>query len=295
MKKRYMNIALSMACACILMTGTVFAASNAESEVSSEAVTEGDTETETANTLEDGMYSVEFDTDSSMFKINEAYNDRGTLTVKDGKMTIHITLRSKKIVNLFPGLAEDAKKDGAVLLEPTTDTVTYSDGETEEVYGFDVPVPALNEEFDLALLGTKGKWYDHKVSVSDPVKEEESEADAEGKTAADLGLEDGSYLMDVVLTGGTGKASVESPAKVEISGEDATATIAWSSPYYDYMIVDGKTYEPVNTEGNSVFEIPVSVFDAEMDVVADTIAMSTPHEIEYTLNFDSASAEAEKN
>lgn len=36
----------------------------------------------------------------------------------------------------------------------------------EEVYSFDVPVPTLDDEFDLALIGTKGKWYDHKVSVS---------------------------------------------------------------------------------------------------------------------------------
>ena len=40
------------------------------------------------------------------------------------------------------------------------------------MYGFDVPVEALNQEFDLALLGTKGTWYDHKVSVSDPQKVE---------------------------------------------------------------------------------------------------------------------------
>ena len=77
---------------------------------------------------------------------------------------------SKNIVNLYPGLAEDAQKEGAELLQPTTDTVTYSDGMTEEVNGFDVPVPALDEEFDLALIGTKGTWYDHKVSVSNPEK-----------------------------------------------------------------------------------------------------------------------------
>ena len=90
------------------------------------------------------------------------------LTVENGKMTIHISLVSKKIVNLFVGTADDAKKDGADILEPTTDTVKYSDGTTDEVYGFDVPVEALDEEFDLALRGTKGEWYDHKVSVSDP-------------------------------------------------------------------------------------------------------------------------------
>ena len=103
-----------------------------------------------------------------MFRINEALHDTARLTVKDGEMTVHITLGSKNILNLFPGLAEDAVKDGAVLLEPTEDEVTYSDGMTETVYGFDVPVPALDEEFDLALIGKKGKWYDHKVVVSAP-------------------------------------------------------------------------------------------------------------------------------
>ena len=75
-------------------------------------------------------------------------------------------------MNLFPGTAKEAQQKGAKFLEPTTDKVTYSDGTTEEVYGFDVPVPALDEEFDLALIGTKGKWYDHKVSIENPVKDE---------------------------------------------------------------------------------------------------------------------------
>ncbi|MVQ45950.1 cobalt chelatase [Roseburia intestinalis] len=122
----------------------------------------------TVGTLEDGVYTAKFDTDSSMFHVNEADEGRGILTVENGKMTIHISLVSKKIVNLFVGTADDAKKDGADILEPTTDTVKYSDGTTDEVYGFDVPVEALDEEFDLAILGTKGEWYDHKVSVSDP-------------------------------------------------------------------------------------------------------------------------------
>ena len=119
--------------------------------------------------LEDGVYSAEFVTDSSMFHVNEANKGLGILTVKDGKATIHVSLASKSILNLFYGLSEDAQKDGAVLLEPTTDTVTYDDGMTEEVYGFDIPVPAIGEEFDVALIGKKGKWYDHKVMVLNPV------------------------------------------------------------------------------------------------------------------------------
>ena len=127
---------------------------------------------ETSGALEDGTYEAEFDTDSGMFHVNEANDGKGILTVKDGKMTIHISLVSKNIVNLYVGKAADAQKDGAELLQPTTDTITYDDGSTEEVYGFDVPVKALDETFDLALVGTKGKWYDHEVSVSNPVKAE---------------------------------------------------------------------------------------------------------------------------
>ncbi len=123
-----------------------------------------------AATLADGVYTATFKTDSSMFKLNETCNEQGTLTVKDGQMTIHITLVSKSYVNLFPGTAEEAQKEGAALLQPTIDTVDYKDGTApEEVHGFDVPVPVIGEEFDLATLGSKGKWYDHKVIVTNPV------------------------------------------------------------------------------------------------------------------------------
>lgn len=117
--------------------------------------------------LEDGEYSAKFDTDSGMFHVNEALDGKGVLTVKDGKMTIHVSLAGDGILNLYPGLAEDAEKDGAELLQPTKDNVKYKDGTEETVFGFDIPVPAIGEEFDVALVGKKGKWYDHKVSVSD--------------------------------------------------------------------------------------------------------------------------------
>lgn len=136
-------------------------------ELGTSATSSSDT---TDAVLEDGTYEAEFKTDSGMFHINEANDGKGVLTVKDGQMSIHISLTSKNIVNLFVGKAADAKKDGAELLQPTTDTVTYDDGTTEEVNGFDVPVKALDKDFDLALIGTKGKWYDHTVSVTNPVK-----------------------------------------------------------------------------------------------------------------------------
>jgi hypothetical protein len=123
---------------------------------------------EDAAALEIGSYQAKFTTDSSMFHVNETNEDLGLLTVSEDGMMIHVSLAGTGILNLFPGTAEEAQAEGAQLLEPTLDTVTYADGTSEEVYGFDIPVPAIGEEFDLALVGEKGKWYDHKVMVSDP-------------------------------------------------------------------------------------------------------------------------------
>lgn len=292
--------------ACLLLggcgAGQAADATSAESTVAVQESTVTPTEsteaTETVSTetaqdeaqLPDGVYTAEFSTDSSMFHVSEACDGKGTLTVKDGVMTIHISLGSKKILNLYPGLAEDAAKDGAVLLEPTTDTVTYSDGMTEEVYGFDVPVPVIGEEFDLALIGTKGKWYDHKVVVSDPVAEDSREA-ANGSYDMST-LTDGSYTIELTMEGGSGRASIQSPAQLAITAGAATATLEWSSPNYDYMLVNGEKYLPVNTEGNSVFEVPVETLDAPLTMIGDTVAMSTPHEVEYTVTFHSETLES---
>ncbi len=119
--------------------------------------------------LKDGVYTADFKTDSSMFHVNDAYGGKGVLTVKDGEMTIHVTMPSKQIQNLFCGKAADAISPGAVIIGHTFDTVTHPDGFTEKAHGFDIPVPYLDKEFDCALVGKKGKWYDHKVSVSNPV------------------------------------------------------------------------------------------------------------------------------
>lgn len=288
--------------ACLLLggcgAGQAADATSAESTAAAQESTvtpTGSTEaTETVSTetaqneaqLPDGVYTAEFSTDSSMFHVSEACDGKGTLTVKDGVMTIHISLGSKKILNLYPGLAEDAAKDGAVLLEPTTDTVTYSDGMTEEVYGFDVPVPVIGEEFDLALIGTKGKWYDHKVKVSDPV------ADGTADTFDLSTVEDGTYTIELTMEGGSGRASIQSPAQLAVADGAATATLEWSSPNYDYMLVNGEKYLPVNTEGNSVFEVPVEALDAPLTMIGDTVAMSTPHEVEYTVTFHSETLES---
>ena len=274
--------------ACAGKTGDQQEAAVEETAPAAEEVTEepeesaavAEVQEDTAETtqaiLPDGTYDAEFSTDSSMFHVSEACDGKGVLTVENGQMTIHVSLASRKILNLYPGSAEDAQKDGAHLLEPTVDKVTYSDGLTDEVYGFDIPVPALDEEFDVALIGTKGKWYDHTVSIrnAQPKAEEAAETPA-----------DGEYSVNVTLEGGSGRATVESPAALTVADGKMTAVIRWSSPNYDYMIVDGEKYLPTNTEGNSTFEIPVSALGTPLAVTADTVAMSTPHEIEYTLTF----------
>ena len=272
-------VAASLALSLLVGCGASSTASSAASSAaSSEAVSSVASSAAETAALTDGVYTAEFDTDSSMFHANEACDGKGTLTVENGQMTFHVSLASTHIVNLYLGKASDAADHEADWLQPTTDTVTYSDGTTEEVYGFDIPVTAVDTDFDLAILGTKGKWYDHVVSVRNAVQQAGTAAPA-----------DGTYTCDVTLEGGSGRAAVDSPAALTVADGKMTATIVWSSPNYDYMIVDGEKYLPTNTEGNSTFEIPVSALDTALDVTADTVAMSTPHEIEYTLTFDSAS------
>ncbi|MGI5979693.1 MAG: hypothetical protein ACOX66_09420 [Oscillospiraceae bacterium] len=115
---------------------------------------------------------------------------------------------------------------------------------------------------------------------------------ADGTTAESLGLADGTYQIAVTLSGGSGRASVDSPAELRIENGKATVTIVWSSPNYDYMKIGDVKYEPVNTSGNSAFTLPIDAFDRDLAVVADTVAMGEPHEIDYTLRFDSASITA---
>ena len=266
------SLALSLLAGCGASSTASSVASDAASSEAASAAASSAAETAA---LPDGVYTADFETDSSMFHANEACDGKGTLTVENGQMTFHVSLASTHIVNLYLGKAADAEANESDWLQPTTDTVTYSDGTSEEVYGFDIPVSALDTDFDLAILGTKGKWYDHVVSVRNAA---EKAADAEVPA-------DGSYTCEVTLEGGSGRATVESPATLTVADGKMTAALVWSSPNYDYMIVDGEKYLPTNTEGNSTFEIPVAALDTALTVTADTVAMSTPHEIEYTLTF----------
>ena len=113
---------------------------------------------------------------------------------------------------------------------------------------------------------------------------------ADGGNAVKTDLEDGEYSIQVELEGGSGKASVSSPTLMLVKEGKMYAQLQWSSSNYDYMIVDGEKYLNESEEGrNSVFTVPVTVLDDKMEVIADTLAMGAPHEIDYTLTFYEAS------
>lgn len=218
--------------------------------------------------LADGTYMVDFDTDSSMFHVNEAMNGKARLTVKDSSAVLYLIMPSKNVLNLYAGMAENAEGDENHWISPVTELVTYDDGITEEVFAYYVPVYVMDEEFDLALVGKKNNWYDHKVSISNP------EA-----------IENDYVTVEIELEGGTGRSYIESPVKIRTTENGYTATLIWSSKYYDYMIVDDVKYLPIFVEEHSVFEIAVNDLNTPLNVIADTTAMSEPHEIEYVITF----------
>lgn len=228
--------------------------------------------------VKDGEYSVSVDSSSSMFKITDC-----VLTVENGQMTAVMTMSGTGYLKLFMGTGEEAS--GA----SEEDCITYEENENGE-HTFTVPVEALNSGIDCAAFSKKKeKWYDRTLVFRADSLPLEAFADGVLTRAEDLDLEDGNYTAEVELEGGSGKAGVESPASLRVENGQVYAMIVWSSSSYDYMKLGEEKYLPVNTDGNSAFEIPVNVFDWKFTVNANTTAMSSPHEIEYTLRFDSAS------
>lgn len=233
-----------------------------------------------ADVLNDGTYDISVESSSSMFNIESCQ-----LTVADGKMTATMTMGGTGYLYVFPGTGEEA---AAASEDQYISFVENDAGQ----HTFTLPVEYLDKGVACAAFSKKKEmWYDRTLVFQSVSLPQEAWKESPLKTVADLSLADGTYQVAVTLGGGSGRASVTSPAKLVIAGGEATATIEWSSANYDYMKVGDTQYDPVNTDGNSTFEIPVSGFDSALPVVADTTAMSTPHEIEYTLTFDSASLE----
>jgi len=228
--------------------------------------------------VKDGVYSAVVSSSSNMFKITDCQ-----LTVEGGKMTAVLTMGGTGYGKLFMGTGEEAV---AASEEQFILPVENEKGE----HTFIIPVEALDAGLPVsAFSNKKEKWYDRTLLVrADSLP---AEAFQEGLVTdpASLNLANGLYTVDVVLEGGSGKASVNSPAQLKVEGGACTATIVWSSKNYDYMKVDDVRYDALSTENGSTFEIPVSGFDWKLPVIADTVAMGTPHEVSYTLTFDSAS------
>ncbi|MCR5099713.1 MAG: hypothetical protein K6B14_12315 [Lachnospiraceae bacterium] len=229
----------------------------------------------TVDMLNQGAYTITMRSSSSMFKV-----DSVELDVLDDIMEVKLYMHSNAYSHMFIGTAQEAAASGGpyLQLQGLVDTGFFS-----------FPINALDEGIQVAAFSVrKQKWYDRTILFEASSLPDEAFREKRYKTAEDLGLADGKYTCGVTLEGGSGKASVTDPCEIEIKDGKCTAKIEWSSPNYDFMMVDGVQYDPVNTEGNSVFEIPVEGFDYAMPVQADTTAMSKPHLIDYTLNFDSS-------
>ena len=248
---------------------------NQESGSLGDAVKDG-MEPVSADALKDGVYEVRVDSSSGMFRITEC-----ELTAQDGAMSAVMTMSGTGYLKLYMGTGAEAEQASEADFIPF---VENADGK----HTFKVPVEALDKEINCSAFSRKKEtWYDRVLVFCSGSLPAEAFADGEAATAKSLKLEDGSYTVAVRLEGGSGRAAVETPAALRIEDGKAFAVITWGSSNYDYMKVDGERLDLISTGGNSSFEIPVRVFDRKMPVIADTIAMSEPHEVEYTLVFDS--------
>lgn len=230
-----------------------------------------------ADMLVDGEYTIEVDSTSSMFKI-----DACTLTVANGEMTACMTMSGKGYLYVYMGTGAQAEA-----ADPAEYIPFAEDAEGRHTYT--VPVKALDCALDCAAFSkNKEKWYERQLVFKASSLPVEALGDAMQVTVASLGLVDGEYTVEALLGGGSGRTAIESPTKLRIADGQAFLTVIFSSPNYDYMVVADEKYPFLNEGGNSTFEIPLAAFDRALAVKADTVAMSEPHEIDYTITVISA-------
>jgi iron complex transport system substrate-binding protein len=247
----------------------------------SEEIDDTDLTAINASDLNEGKYLIDTESSSSDFKASDCL-----LVVENDRMDAMLLIESESFEFMYPGTAEQAAKDKKENYLP------FKQNE-EGAELFKVPVEALDEAQHYAYYSKDDeKWYDFTLIYLSASLEADAFKDAPYTTVSALGLEDGFYYVDVKLEGGTGKASIMSPTMISVKDGLVAAMLMWSSDKYDYMIVDEEKYESDTSSGQSEFVIPVSGFDYKMEVTADTTAMSKPHEINYTLYFDSSTIQS---
>ena len=300
-------VAMAVLCSMVLQPAFADEAHNkvasSSAMASAKALTLEGMQPITGDKVKDGVYEIEAESSSPFFKIKGA-----TLTVKNGQMTAAISLDSKSYPLVYMGTGDEAAA------APASDYIEF-DG---DAWTFTVPVSALDQELDCAAYSKRRKqWYNRKLMFyaatlpsdallvelpvyGDPITDENANT---AKTASDIALgktgnenpetgavpidmPDGTYSIEVNMTGGSGRASVSSPTWLIVEGGYAYARLLWSSSYYDYMIMDEVRYENQTDDGsNSTFKIPILAMDEEIPIVADTTAMGDPVEIDYQLTF----------
>ncbi len=262
--------------------------------------------------VKDGVYEVRVESSSSMFRVESA-----SLTVHDGEMKAVLTMGGTGYLRLYMGTGVEAAKSDV------SEYIEYQEN-SEGRHTYEIPVEALDIPIDCAAFSrNREKWYDRQIlfeaeslpeeavlvelpdyeALKQEAKERRIEAlraeketseetnEPGGKTEsmvkgpALIEMEDGEYAIEVELSGGSGRSTISSPAGLIVRDGLAWARVQWSSSNYDYMIVGNEKYFPVNEEGYSTFEIPILMFNEPVQVIADTTAMSTPHEVEYALTF----------
>lgn len=267
------------------LSKTELAVASGAETIASENVVNDDMKAVFAEDINDGVYHIQVDSSSSMFTVTDC-----VLAVSDGKMSAAMTMSGKGYLYVYMGTAEEAAQAQKEQYIPFEEN---DDGS----YKYTVPVEALDKGISCAAFSkNKEIWYDRTLVFRADSLEAGAFKDGYIATVESLKLGDGVYSVDVAVEGGSGRASVMSPAKLTVESGKAYAEIIWSSSNYDYMVVNGEHFDLMNADSagdNSTFVIPVIGFDYKMPVSADTTAMSTPHEIEYTLFFNSSTIKAE--
>ena len=269
----------------------------------------------------DGVYPIESKSNSVYFKMQDA-----ELTAAGGRMTAKFTIPSMSYKYVFMGTKKEAadapesewigfeEAGGCTVftipveaLDKELDCAAYSKSRKKWYdrkiifYADSLPAEALDIELpDYDLIERSILYFESCESPEEfefeefieyEVPDEDPDVliiyDESGNpVASDVDVPDGEYSIEVNMTGGSGRASVSSPTWLNVRDGKAYARLLWSSTYYDYMILGGKKYYNLTTDGgNSTFEIPIPIMNESFPVIADTTAMGDPVEIRYQLTF----------